>query len=29
VVRVIEATRDGLPEQLRDWLVGAQQGKAQ
>jgi nucleoside-triphosphatase len=29
VVRVIEATRGGLPEQLRDWLVGAQQGKAQ
>jgi nucleoside-triphosphatase len=28
VVRVTEATRDGLPEQLRDWLVGARQGKA-
>jgi nucleoside-triphosphatase len=29
VVRVTEATRDGLPEQLRDWLVGARQGEAQ
>ena len=29
VVRVTEATRDGLPEQLRDCLVGARQGKAQ
>jgi nucleoside-triphosphatase len=28
VVRITEATRDGLPEQLRDWLVGARQGKA-
>jgi len=29
VVRVTEATRDGLPEQLRDWLVGTRQGEAQ
>ena len=29
VVRVTEATRDGLPEQLRDWLVGARQGEVQ
>jgi nucleoside-triphosphatase len=29
VVRVTEATRDGLPERLRDWLVGARQGEAQ
>ena len=29
VVPVTEATRDGLPEQLRDWLVGARQEKAQ
>jgi len=29
VVRVTDATRDGLPEQLRDWLVGARQGEAQ
>ena len=29
VVRVTEATRDGLPERLKDWLVGARQGKAQ
>ena len=28
VVRVTEATRDGLPEQLMDCLVGARQGKA-
>jgi nucleoside-triphosphatase len=29
VVRVTEATRDGLPEQLRGWLVGAPPGEAQ
>jgi nucleoside-triphosphatase len=29
VVRLTEATRDGLPEQLRDWLVGATRGEAQ
>jgi nucleoside-triphosphatase len=29
VVRVTEATRAGLPDQLRDWLVGARQGEAQ
>jgi nucleoside-triphosphatase THEP1 len=29
VVRVTEATRDTLPEQLMDCLVGAGQGKAQ
>jgi nucleoside-triphosphatase THEP1 len=27
VVRVTEATRDALPEQLRDWLVGTPPGE--
>jgi nucleoside-triphosphatase len=29
VVRVTETTRDALPEQLRDWLVGTPQGEEQ